>query len=150
MRYGLRYTIDATCQPCLDGIWDKLEVVKYLERRHQLTVEALSKAFSEAYPTGTKLQALNVDLKSPYFSPSPRLDADIPRSVVITEGQMKDQIIIYRPPDSSQVLSFRYRLEAIMQDGSRFQGDWISREESLNLIVTNADVRALLTADEQE
>jgi hypothetical protein len=144
LRYALRNTPDASCQPCLDAVWDRLEIVGYLERRQQLRVEAMSAVFSETYGSGARAQVVNVDMKSPLFSASSRGGVEVPRSLVLTEDHISEQLEIFLPADSSQVLSFQYRLEVITEDGSRYRGDWMTREDSLTLLITSADLRAVL------
>lgn len=145
LRYNVRYSPDFQCQPCLDTVWGKLEVATYIQRLRRIAVTLLDTALTTPYTNGAKLSRVTVDIKSPYFSQNPSGDTESLNSVNLTKDKKEDtSLIIYLPSDSTKPLYFRYRIVAVMEDGTtKTSDDWTRLDDTLQITVGTSQIQAL-------
>lgn len=141
--YWLDYAPDFGCQPCLDRIWSKIEVVSYIERMRKVTVEALANVFDPAaYDTPLEVEKLHVEVRSPYLSAQAR--EGLLTAVDLSKDKLKDLIVVYLPLATTETFAFEYKLKAVLKTGeSAESAEWEKVVDSLDLTLGTFHVKKL-------
>ncbi len=124
---------DFGCQECLDRIWGSIEVVSYIERMRQVTIEALANVFDPAaYETPLEVEKLHVEIRSPYLSAQPK--DGLMAAVDLNKDKLKDLVTVYLPLATEEPLSFEYKVKAVLKTGeSAESAEWEKVVDSLDL-----------------
>jgi hypothetical protein len=124
---------DFSCQECLDRIWGSIEVVSYIERMRQVTIEALANVFDpSAYETPLEVEKVHVEIRSPYLSAQAK--EGLLAAVDLNKDKLKDAITVYLPLATDQPLAFEYKIKAVLKTGeSAESADWEKVVDSLDL-----------------
>jgi hypothetical protein len=124
---------DFGCQECLDRIWGSIEVVSYIERMRQVTIEVLANAFDpSAYDTPLEVEKVHVEIRSPYLSAQAK--EGLMAAVDLNKDKLKDAVTVYLPLATDQPLTFEYKIKAVLKTGeSAESADWEKAVDSLDL-----------------
>jgi hypothetical protein len=133
--YWLEIFPDFDCQECLDNIWEKVEVVSYIERMRKINIEVLENVFDPSqYETSIKIEKIHIEIRSPYLSPQPK--EGLIASVDLTKDKLQDAILVYLPLSDQEPLEFYYKIKAVTKTGEFGESvDWKFISDSLDLTV---------------
>ncbi|MCX7974374.1 MAG: hypothetical protein N3B16_07715 [Candidatus Aminicenantes bacterium] len=142
--YWLEFVPDFDCQSCLDRIWDKIEVVSYIERMRRINVEILSSVFdSQAFDPPIEVEKVHVDLRSPYLSAKGK--ETLLTSVDFNKEKLKELVVAYLPLSSEEEFYFEYKVKAILKTGESFESsDWERISESLDLTIGPFQIKKII------
>lgn len=124
---------DFGCQECLDRIWGSIEVVSYIERMRQVTIEVLANVFDPAaYETSLEVEKVHVEIRSPYLSAQAK--EGLLAAVDLSKDKLKDAVTVYLPLATDVPLTFEYKVKAVLKTGeSAESADWEKVADSLDL-----------------
>lgn len=133
--YWLEIFPDFDCQECLDIIWEKVEVVSYIERMRKINIEVLENVFDPSqYETSIEIEKIHIEIKSPYLSPQPK--EGLITSVDLTKDKLQDAILVYLPLSDQEPLEFYYKIKAVTKTGEYGESvDWEFISDSLDLTI---------------
>lgn len=133
--YWLEIIPDFDCQPCLDKIWDKIEVVSYIERMKKVNTEILSSVFdSQSFDPPLEIEKIHLDIRSPYLSA--RGKELLIAGLDFNKEKLKDSIAVYFPKLSEEEFYFEYRIKVILKTGEFFESpDWERITDTLDLTI---------------
>jgi len=141
--YWLEISPDFDCQPCLDKIWEKIEVVSYIERMRKINIELLSSVFdSQSFDPPVEVEKVHFDIRSPYLSAQSK--QGLITSVDLNKEKLKDSILVYLPLSNEEQLYFEYKLKVYLKTGESFESaDWEKIIDSLDLTIGPFHIKKL-------
>lgn len=133
--YWLEILPEFDCQECLDAIWEKVEVVSYIERMRKINIEVLDNVFdSSQYETPIEIEKVHVEIESSFLSPQPK--EGLIASVDLTKDKLQDSVIVYLPLSDQGTLDFYYKIKAVTKSGESGESvDWEYVQDSLDLTI---------------
>ncbi len=131
--YWMEVVPDFECQECLDEVWEKIEVVSYIERMRKVNVEALASVFDPAaYETPLEVEKIHVEIRSPYLSAQAR--DGLMAAVDLSRDKLREDVVVYLPRSSGETLSFDYKIKVILKTGQSAESEaWEKVSDSLDL-----------------
>ncbi len=131
--YWMEVVPDFECQDCLDAVWDKIEVVSYIERMRKVNVEALANVFDPAaYDSPLEVEKVHVEIRSPYLSAQAK--DGLMAAVDLSKDKLREDVVVYLPRSSGETLSFDYKIKVILKTGRSAESQaWEKVSDSLDL-----------------
>lgn len=141
--YWLEISPDFDCQSCLDKIWEKIEVVSYIERMRKINVELLSSIFdSQSFDPPVVVEKVHFDIRSPYLSAQSK--QGLITSVDLNKEKLKDSILVYLPLSNEEQFYFEYKLKVYLKTGELFESaEWEKIVDSLDLTIGPFHIKKL-------
>lgn len=131
--YWMEVVPDFECQECLDAVWEKIEVVSYIERMRKINVEALANVFDpSAYESPIEVEKVHIEIRSPYLSAQAK--DGLMAAVDLNKDKLREDVVVYLPRSSGETLTFDYKIKVILKTGQSAESEaWETVSDSLDL-----------------
>ncbi len=135
---------DFDCQPCLEKVWNNIEVVSYINRMRRISVEILANVFepSDSDPP-LEVEKIHLDIRSPYLSPQPQ--SGLLTGLDFNKDKLKETVLVYLPSSSEEQFSFEYKIKVVLKSGESAASDtWEVITDSLDVTIGTFHIKIIL------
>ena len=131
--YWMEVVPDFECQECLDEVWEKIEVVSYIERMRKVNVEVLANVFDpSAYDTPVEVEKVHIEIRSPFLSAQAR--DGLMAAVDLSKDKLREDVVVYLPRSGGETLRFDYKIKVVLKTGRSAESEaWETVSDSLDL-----------------